>query len=79
LLKLYKFILEYNLSTSLLKTTGIISESQRLVLHEIRLLGNDTVHEISSPKEILIKDGINTINSILYNVYGIEGFRHIAT
>jgi hypothetical protein len=50
----------------------IISDTQCNVLHKIRSLGNETVHEINFHNDKLILEGVNVINSILFNVYGFE-------
>ncbi|WP_342026104.1 DUF4145 domain-containing protein [Cytobacillus pseudoceanisediminis] len=55
-----------------LKNCGFITHIQADILHQIRLLGNKTAHEILIHKEELLLEGINVINSILFNIYGLE-------
>ncbi|MDP1509227.1 DUF4145 domain-containing protein [Paenibacillus sp. CMAA1739] len=55
-----------------LKDTNLVTELQAKILHEIRLLGNKSAHEVVRQEEELILDGLNTINSLLFNIYSLE-------
>lgn len=55
-----------------LKENGYITKLQSEILHQIRLLGNKTAHEIVENEEELLLEGVNVINSILFNIYGLE-------
>lgn len=55
-----------------LKKRGFITHIQADILHQIRLLGNKTAHEIVVHTEELLLEGINVINSVLFTIYGLE-------
>lgn len=55
-----------------LQEGGYISEKQLEVLHELRFLGNISLHEIERPKEEQVNIAFNIIESVLELVFGIE-------
>lgn len=55
-----------------LSESGYITKLQAEVLHQIRLLGNEAAHEIIEHEEEVLLEGVNVINSILFNIYGLE-------
>ncbi|MDU9695551.1 DUF4145 domain-containing protein [Priestia aryabhattai] len=61
-LKLYEKI-------EILKERNIIDEPQKNVLHQVRDLGNDTAHEIKPHNLLLLRQALNVVDFILYNIY----------
>jgi hypothetical protein len=55
-----------------LNELGYITQLQTGVLHQIRLLGNKSAHEIVDQDDELVLEGLNVIHSLLFNIYGLE-------
>ncbi|MGG3193931.1 DUF4145 domain-containing protein [Priestia aryabhattai] len=58
-----------------LKKHNIIDESQKNVLHQIRDLGNDTAHEIKPYNLLLLRQVLNVVDFILYNIYEMPNIK----
>jgi hypothetical protein len=50
---------------------GILTKENATILHNHRILGNEAVHKMSTPKEEILKIAINIIESILESIYEI--------
>ncbi|MED5102454.1 DUF4145 domain-containing protein [Niallia circulans] len=53
---------------------GIIVQKQADILHQIRELGNATVHELEIPKRKTIRLGIEIIENMMYNIYELDKY-----
>jgi hypothetical protein len=53
---------------------GVIVQAQSRILHEIRVLGNQTAHELTKPKVRTIYAGIEIIESILHIIYELDKY-----
>jgi len=49
----------------------IISEQQKISLHELRYLGNKAIHELDNPNKEDLEMGIDIIENMLSNIYEI--------
>lgn len=55
-----------------LKKAGIITEADRNRLHTIRFMGNDAVHQITTPSRESLLLVLDIINGVLSNLYVID-------
>lgn len=54
---------------------GFVTFRQSKILHQIRELGNYTVHEVQTPKLATITTGIEVIEHIFHTIYEIDGYK----
>jgi len=52
-----------------LAESGHLTESDSIILHELRFLGNDAIHEIEVPNKQSIKYAIEIIENVLNSLY----------
>ncbi|MGE7667403.1 DUF4145 domain-containing protein [Ureibacillus composti] len=57
-----------------LQSRGIITTKQSEVLHQVRLLGNVTAHELKVPRKKTVKLGLEIIENVLHNIFDLETF-----
>lgn len=57
-----------------LEEKGLLTKKQAQILHIIRKLGNQTVHELNNPKRKIIKDGLDIIEITFKNVYETQKY-----
>lgn len=48
---------------------GLITVTQANILHQIRLMGNETVHEIRSHEKEVLKSSLEILENLLFNIY----------
>lgn len=52
--------------------SGIITEPQSMVLHQIREMGNVSAHEITRHDEHILRRAIEILESLLFNIYEVS-------
>lgn len=54
---------------------GVIVQKQAAILHQIRELGNTTVHELEVPKRRTVQFGLDIIENMIHNIYELDKFK----
>ncbi|MBK3495329.1 DUF4145 domain-containing protein [Viridibacillus sp. YIM B01967] len=57
-----------------LQTAGVITNKQSEILHQIRLFGNITAHELKVPRRTAVKSGLEIIENVLHNIFDLEKY-----
>ncbi|MDN4866242.1 DUF4145 domain-containing protein [Priestia megaterium] len=57
-----------------LSEAGVLTSTSSKVLHIIRNLGNQTVHELKDPKRSVILSGLEIVEHTFYNVYELKKY-----
>lgn len=57
-----------------LSEAGVLTSTSSKVLHIIRNLGNQTVHELNEPKRSVILSGLEIVEHTFYNVYELKKY-----
>lgn len=52
-----------------LKTKGLLSESEANLLHEERYIGNAALHEMDTPNDEDVEDGVTIVEGLLSTIY----------
>lgn len=55
----------------------VLTNKSTSVLHFIRKLGNQTVHELADPKRHIIMDALEIIEQTLYNIYELKKYDYL--
>jgi hypothetical protein len=58
---------------------GVLTLKQTQILHQIRKLGNGTVHDIKLPRRNVVTLGIEVIEHIFMTIYDIETYTIVPT
>jgi hypothetical protein len=53
-------------------TDGIVSRKNKDVLHKLRLLGNDAVHQLGEPTQKEIEGALDIMEHIIKDIYDIS-------
>ncbi|PAD85482.1 hypothetical protein CHH55_23345 [Niallia circulans] len=53
---------------------GVLTENQTSILHIIRKIGNQTVHELNIPQKRIILSGIEIIEQTFKNIFELKKY-----